>query len=110
MKLIKSLFIVIGIFLIVVACDHQRKMSYSAKSATWESRGLASDRAYSIVEGQNTYRIPSSSNDVNIILNVLARKLGYVKVGADGAEYVDWKKMKKLKWNDPKVVEALAST
>ncbi len=42
--------------------------------------------------------------------SVAARKLGYVKAGADGMEYVDWEKMKTLKWNDPKVIEQLAQT
>ncbi len=42
--------------------------------------------------------------------SVAARKLGYVKAGSDGVEYVDWKKMQTLKWNDPKVVEQLAQT
>ncbi|MBP9103315.1 MAG: SUMF1/EgtB/PvdO family nonheme iron enzyme [Chitinophagaceae bacterium] len=42
--------------------------------------------------------------------SVVARKLGYVKAGADGNEYVDWAKMKTMKWNDPKVMEQLAST
>src|SRR5215203_1457005 len=42
--------------------------------------------------------------------SVAARKLGYVKAGTDGIEYVDRAKMKTLKWDDPKVVEALAST
>ncbi|HET6993907.1 MAG TPA: SUMF1/EgtB/PvdO family nonheme iron enzyme [Chitinophagaceae bacterium] len=42
--------------------------------------------------------------------SVAARKLGYVKAGPDGIEYVDRVKMKTLKWNDPKVVEALAGT
>jgi sulfatase modifying factor 1 len=42
--------------------------------------------------------------------SVTARALGYIKAGADGVEYVDWVKMKQTKWNDPKIVEALAST
>ena len=42
--------------------------------------------------------------------SVAARKLGYVKAGADGIEYVDWKKMQTLKWSDPKVIEQLAQT
>jgi gliding motility-associated lipoprotein GldK len=42
--------------------------------------------------------------------SVAARKLGYVKAGPDGIEYVDRIKMKALKWNDPKVIEALAGT
>src|SRR4029079_4027493 len=42
--------------------------------------------------------------------SVGARKLGYVKAGPDGVEYVDRVKMKALKWNDPKVIEALAGT
>ncbi len=42
--------------------------------------------------------------------SVAARRLNYVKAGTDGVEYVDWTKMKTLKWGDPKVVEALAST
>ena len=42
--------------------------------------------------------------------SVAARKLGYVKAGPDGIEYVDRVKMKTLKWDDPKTVEALAST
>jgi gliding motility-associated lipoprotein GldK len=42
--------------------------------------------------------------------SVAARKLGYVKPGTDGNEYVDWAKMKTLKWNDPKTIEALGQT
>jgi formylglycine-generating enzyme len=42
--------------------------------------------------------------------SVAARKLGYVKAGPDGIEYVDRKKMETLKWNDPKTIEALAGT
>jgi hypothetical protein len=36
--------------------------------------------------------------------------MGYVKAGADGNEYVDWAKMKTMKWSDPKVMEQLSST
>ena len=42
--------------------------------------------------------------------SVTARKLAYVKAGADGTENVDWAKMKTLKWSDPKTVEALGQT
>ena len=42
--------------------------------------------------------------------SVVARKMGYVKAGADGNEYVDWTKMKQMKWGDPKVMEQLSST
>ncbi len=42
--------------------------------------------------------------------SIAAKKLGYVKAGTDGVEYVDWAKMQKLKWNDPKVVEQLGQT
>ena len=42
--------------------------------------------------------------------SVAAKKLGYVKSGSDGNEYVDWKKMSTLKWGDPKVVEQLGQT
>jgi sulfatase modifying factor 1 len=42
--------------------------------------------------------------------SVVARKMGYVKSGADGNEYVDWKKMQTMKWSDPKVMEQLAGT
>lgn len=42
--------------------------------------------------------------------SVVARKMGYVKSGADGNEYVDWAKMKTMKWSDPKVMEQLSST
>jgi formylglycine-generating enzyme len=42
--------------------------------------------------------------------SIAAKKLGYVKAGTDGIEYVDWAKMQKLKWNDPKVVEQLGQT
>ncbi len=42
--------------------------------------------------------------------SVAARKLGFVKAGPDGVEYVDRAKMKTLKWNDPKVIEQLAGT
>src|SRR5690349_4063215 len=31
--------------------------------------------------------------------SVAARKMGHVKAGADGNEYVDWAKMKTLKWD-----------
>ena len=42
--------------------------------------------------------------------SVAAKKLGYIKAGSDGNEYVDWKKMQTLKWGDPKVVEQLGQT
>jgi gliding motility-associated lipoprotein GldK len=42
--------------------------------------------------------------------SIAAKKLGYVKAGTDGNEYVDWKKMQTLKWSDPKVVEQLGQT
>ena len=42
--------------------------------------------------------------------SVVARKMGYVKAGPDGNEYVDWAKMKTMKWSDPKVMEQLSST
>ena len=42
--------------------------------------------------------------------SVAARKLGYVKAGADGVEYVDQTKMKTFKWSDPKSIEALGNT
>jgi formylglycine-generating enzyme len=42
--------------------------------------------------------------------SIAAKKLGYVKSSPDGIEYVDWAKMQKLKWNDPKVVEQLGQT
>jgi len=42
--------------------------------------------------------------------SVTARKLGYVKAGSDGVEYIDQAKMKNFKWNDPKSIEALGQT
>jgi sulfatase modifying factor 1 len=42
--------------------------------------------------------------------SVAARKLGYVKAGQDGVEYVDQAKMKTVKWDDPKFIEQLAGT
>ena len=42
--------------------------------------------------------------------SVVARKMGFVKAGADGNENVDWKKMQAMKWGDPKVMEQLSST
>jgi gliding motility-associated lipoprotein GldK len=42
--------------------------------------------------------------------SVAARKLGYVKAGPDGNEYVDQVKMKNFKWTDPKNIEALGQT
>ena len=42
--------------------------------------------------------------------SVVARKMGYVKAGADGNEYVDQAKMKAFKWSDPKMIEQLSST
>ncbi len=42
--------------------------------------------------------------------SITAKKMGYVKSGADGNEYVDWTKMKTIKWNDPKVIEQLGQT
>jgi sulfatase modifying factor 1 len=39
--------------------------------------------------------------------SVAAKKMGFVKSGADGIEYVDQQKMKTLKWDDPKVMEQL---
>ena len=42
--------------------------------------------------------------------SVAAKKLGFVKTGADGNEYVDQQKMKTLNWGDPKVIEQLSGT
>src|SRR5882672_7842394 len=42
--------------------------------------------------------------------SVAARKLGFVKAGADGIEYVDQVKMKNFKWGDPKSIEQLGQT
>src|SRR4051812_13992564 len=42
--------------------------------------------------------------------SVAAKKLGFVKTGADGNEYVDWAYMKTMKWSDPKTMEELAGT
>jgi gliding motility-associated lipoprotein GldK len=42
--------------------------------------------------------------------SITAKKMGYVKSGTDGNEYVDWTKMKTIKWNDPKVIEQLGQT
>jgi len=42
--------------------------------------------------------------------SVAATELKYLKAGPDGKEYVDWAKMKTLKWNDPKVLEQLGQT
>jgi sulfatase modifying factor 1 len=42
--------------------------------------------------------------------SVAARKLGFVKAGADGVEYVDQAKMKTFKWSDPKSIEQLGNT
>src|SRR5687767_15811941 len=42
--------------------------------------------------------------------SVVARRLQYVKAGADGNEYIDWAKMKTMKWGDPKVMEELGQT
>jgi gliding motility-associated lipoprotein GldK len=39
--------------------------------------------------------------------SIAAKKMGHVKT-VDGVEYVDWAKMKTVKWSDPKTVEALA--
>ena len=41
--------------------------------------------------------------------SIIAKKLGFVKTGADGIEYVDQQKMKSFKWNDPKSIEQLSS-
>src|SRR5678815_3816716 len=41
--------------------------------------------------------------------SVAARRLQYVKAGADGNEYVDWKAMQQMKWDDPKTIEALGN-
>ncbi len=38
------------------------------------------------------------------------QKARLCKSGADGNEYVDWKKMQTIKWDDPKVIEQLSST
>lgn len=42
--------------------------------------------------------------------SVVAKRLGYVKAGTDGNEYVDWAKMKTVKWGDPKFIEQLGQT
>jgi sulfatase modifying factor 1 len=42
--------------------------------------------------------------------SIVAKKLGYVKSGSDGNEYIDWTKMKTFKWGDPKTAEQLGQT
>src|SRR5688500_18786108 len=42
--------------------------------------------------------------------SIAAKRLGYIKSGGDGNEYVDWEKMRTMKWGDPKVVEQLGQT
>jgi formylglycine-generating enzyme required for sulfatase activity len=42
--------------------------------------------------------------------SVTAAELKYVKPGKDGNEYIDWAKMKTVKWNDPKFLEQLGQT
>ena len=42
--------------------------------------------------------------------SIIAKRMGYVKAGADGNEYVDWAKMKTIKMGDPKVIEQLGQT
>ncbi len=42
--------------------------------------------------------------------SIAARELKYVKADKEGNEYVDWIKMKTIKWNDPKVLEQLGQT
>ncbi|MFZ1261111.1 MAG: SUMF1/EgtB/PvdO family nonheme iron enzyme, partial [Chitinophagaceae bacterium] len=42
--------------------------------------------------------------------SVAARKMGFVKAGSDGVEYVDQAKMKTFKWSDPKSIEQLGNT
>ena len=44
------------------------------------------------------------------VTQLLLRNWNYVKAGADGNEYVDWEKMKTVKWNDPKIIEAIGQT
>ena len=42
--------------------------------------------------------------------SVVAKKIGYVKSDTDGNEYVDWAKMRTIKWDDPKTVELLGQS
>ncbi len=42
--------------------------------------------------------------------SVVAKRLGFVKAGKDGNEYVDWVKMRSQKWGDPKFIEQLGQT
>ncbi len=42
--------------------------------------------------------------------SVVAKRLGFVKAGTDGNEYVDWAKMRTQKWGDPKFIEQLGQT
>ena len=42
--------------------------------------------------------------------SVTAAELKFLKQGKDGNEYVDWQKMKTVKWNDPKFLEQLGQT
>lgn len=83
MKLIKLSGFILAIIFVFVTCDHQRKLSDSAKAVP---------KKHSIED------------------SLKARKYGFVKAGSDGKEYIDWKKVETTNWNDPKVIEQLAST
>ncbi len=39
--------------------------------------------------------------------SIAAKLMGYVKQGADGNEYVDWKKAKTIKWGDKATIEKI---
>ena len=37
--------------------------------------------------------------------SIAAKQLGFIKQGADGVEYIDWKKAQTIKWNDKATLE-----
>lgn len=39
--------------------------------------------------------------------SIAAKLLGYVKQGADGNEYIDWTKARKINWNDKAIMEKI---
>ena len=39
--------------------------------------------------------------------SIAAKLLGFIKTGTDGSEYIDWKKVKTIKWGDKAVMEKI---
>ncbi len=91
------------------------RTSFINVQAWWDrnfkpSAQTASIEKKSILSTTNTnQRILSGrpGSDKYIRDSIAAKLMGYVKQGADGNEYIDWKKAKTIKWGDKRIMEKI---